>query len=79
MEIQNPTANVETVWVTLINGKGTVYSFSISLPAHSRYTGNINEIVVLRMLHPNDGTAGYQASMTVQTTNGSVFVLWRSS
>src|SRR5207247_9577177 len=34
LTIQNPTANVETVWVTLINGKGTVYSFSISLLAH---------------------------------------------
>ncbi len=77
LTIQNPTANVETVWVTLINGKGTVYSFSISLLAHSRYTVNINEIVVLRMLHPTDGTAGYQASMTVQTKDGSVFVAER--
>ena len=29
------------------------------------------------MLHPGDGTAGYQVSMTVQTTNGSVFVAER--
>ncbi len=77
LTVQNPTANLETVWVTLINGKGTVYSFSISVLAHSRYTVSINEIVVLRMLHPNDGTAGYQASMTVQTTDGSVFVAER--
>ena len=77
LTVQNPTNNLETVWVTLINGKGTVYSFSISVVAHSRYTLNINEIVVLRMLHPNDGTAGYQASMTVQTTDGSVFVAER--
>ncbi len=77
LTVQNPTNNVETVWVTVINGKGTVYSFSISVVAHSRYTVNINEILVLRMLHPNDGTAGYQASMTVQTTDGSVFVAER--
>jgi len=77
LTVQNPTNNLETVWVTLINGKGTVYSFPISVVAHSRYTVNINEIVVLRMLHPNDGTAGYQASMTVQTTTGSVFVAER--
>jgi hypothetical protein len=77
LTIQNPTANTETVWVTLINGKGTVYSFGVSVLAHSRYTLNVNENVVLRMLHPNDGTAGYQASMTVQTTDGSVFVAER--
>jgi streptogramin lyase len=77
LTVQNPTANVETVWVTLINGKGTVYSFSISVLAHSRYTVNINEDVVLHMLHPNDGTAGYQVSMTVQTTDASVFVAER--
>jgi hypothetical protein len=77
LTVQNPTNNLETVWVTLINGKGTVYSFSISVLAHSRYTVNINEIVVLRMLHPTDGTAGYQASMSVQTTDGSVFVAER--
>jgi len=77
LTVQNPTANLETVWVTLINGKGTVYSFPISVLAHSRYTVNINEAVVLRMLHSNDGTAGYQVSMTVQTTDGSVFVVER--
>lgn len=77
LTIQNPTANLETVWVTVINGKGTVYSLSIAVLAHSRYTININEIVVLHMLHANDGTAGYQASLTVQTTDGSVFVAER--
>lgn len=77
LTVQNPTANLETVWVTVINGKGTVYSFSIAVLAHSRYTVNINEIVVLHMLHANDGTAGYQASMTIQTTDGSVFVAER--
>ena len=77
LTVQNPTNNAETVWVTLINGKGKAYSFPISVVAHSRYTVNINEIVVLRMLQPDDGTAGYQDSMTVQTTNGSVFVAER--
>ena len=74
---QNPTNNLETVWVTLINGKGTVYSFSISVLAHSRYTLNVDEKVVLQMYHTGDGTAGYQVSMTVQTTDGSAFVAER--
>src|SRR5260370_1127530 len=72
LTVQNPTNNLETVWVTLINGKGTVYSFSISVLAHSRYTVNINEIVVLRMLHPNNGTAGYQPSMPFHTTHATL-------
>ena len=29
------------------------------------------------MLQPDDGTAGYQASMTVQTTDGNAFVAER--
>lgn len=63
--------------MTLINAKSTMYSFIIKVLAHSRYTLNINEIVVLRMLHPDDGTVGYQVSMTVQTTDSSVFVAER--
>ena len=77
LTVQNPANNLETVWVTLINAKGTVYSFQIRVLAHSRYTVNINEIVVLHMLHSGDGTAGYQTSMTVQTTDSSVFVAER--
>ncbi|HEX9134504.1 MAG TPA: hypothetical protein VF844_19625, partial [Ktedonobacteraceae bacterium] len=59
LTVQNPTNNLETVWVTLINGKGTVYSFSIPVLAHSRYTLNVDEKVVLQMYHTGDGTAGY--------------------
>jgi len=77
LTVQNPTSNTETVWVTLINGKGTVYTFSIPLVAHSRGTVNVVDLVVQHLFHPNDGTAGYQVSMTVQTTDGSVFVAER--
>jgi hypothetical protein len=77
LTVQNPTNNLETVWVTMINGKGTVYSFPISVLAHSRYTLNVDERVVLLMYHNGDGTAGYQVSMTIQTTDGSVFVAER--
>ncbi len=77
LTIQNPTNSLEQVWVTLINGKGTALSFPIPVIAHSRYTVNINEIVVLRMFYPGDGTAGYQVSMTVQTIDRSPFVAER--
>ena len=33
--------------------------------------------MVLAMYHSGDGTAGYQASLTVQTTDKSVFVAER--
>jgi len=77
LTVQNPTNKLETVWVTLINGKATLYSFSISVLAHSRYTVNIVDPVVQQMYHNGDGTAGYQVSVTVQTTDGSVFVAER--
>jgi polyvinyl alcohol dehydrogenase (cytochrome) len=77
LTVQNPTAKQETVWVTLSNGKGTAYEFALLVPAHSRYTVNVDEPVVLRMFHSGDGTAGYQVSLTVQTTDKSVFVAER--
>jgi len=41
------------------------------------YTVNMDEPVVLRMYHSGDGMAGYQVSLTVQTTDKSVFVAER--
>ena len=50
---------------------------ALAVGAHSRYTVNVDEPVVLAMYHSGDGTAGYQASLTVQTTDKSVFVAER--
>ncbi len=75
LTIQNPTSASETITATLINGKGTVYQFSLTIPAHGRGTANIVDPVVQHMFHANDGTAGYQVSMTVQSNN--VFVAER--
>ena len=81
LTVQNPTNNLEAVWVTLINGKGTVYSFPINVLAHSRYTLNINEIVFLRMLHPGDGTAGYRnpsaKAPVIDPWDEAPFLVWR--
>ena len=77
LTVQNPTGGQETVWVTLSNGKGTVYEMALAVGAHSRYTVNVDEPVVLAMYHSGDGTAGYQVSLTVQTTDKSVFVAER--
>ena len=77
LTVQNPTNTAETLWVTLINAKGTVYQFSLTVPAHGRGTANVTDAEVQHMYHTNDGTAGYQVSMTVQTTNRAVFVAER--
>jgi streptogramin lyase len=76
LTVQNPTTAQETVTTTLINGKGTVYQFSLTVPAHGRGTANITDYVVQHMYHTNDGTAGFQVSMTVRSTAG-VFVAER--
>jgi hypothetical protein len=47
------------------------------VPAHSRGTANITEVVVQHLYHANDGVAGYEVSMTVKTADGSVFVAER--
>jgi len=77
LTVQNPTAKAETVWITLVNGKSNSYQFSMMVGGHTRATMNLNEVVVQHLLHPNDGVGGYEISMTVQTTDGSVFVAER--
>jgi hypothetical protein len=77
LTVQNPTSNKETVWVRLVNGKSNTYQFSIVVEMRSRYTVNINDVVTQNLVHPNDGVGDYEVSMTVQTTDGSVFVAER--
>jgi virginiamycin B lyase len=73
LTVQNPTSNR----VTLVNGKSNTYQFSMGVGGHTRATVNLNEVVVQHLLHANDGVGGYEVSMTVQTTDGSVFVAER--
>ncbi len=77
LTLQNPTATAETVWVRLVNGKSNSYQFAQVVGGHTRATVNLNEVVVQHLLHANDGVGGYEISLTVQTTDGSVFVAER--
>lgn len=77
LTLQNPTAVAETVWVSLVNGKSRRYQFALVVGGQTRATVNLNEVVVQHLLQPNDGVGGYEISLTVQTTNGSVFVAER--
>ena len=77
LTVQNPTAAARAGVDTLVKGKSQAYQFSIVVGMQSRYTVNINDVVTKNLVHPNDGVGDYEVSMTVQTTDGSVFVAER--
>ncbi len=77
LTLQNPTANAETVYVTLVNGYGRTYTQAFNASAHSRTTVDINGLVVAHLLQSGDKYPGYEVSMTVQTLNGAPFVAER--
>jgi len=77
LTIQNPTANAETIYVTLVNGYGQTHVHTFTVGAHSRFTEDIASLV------QTDFNAGTNSqansfSMTVQTlNNGGAFVAER--
>ncbi|HEX9131524.1 MAG TPA: peptidase S53, partial [Ktedonobacteraceae bacterium] len=74
LTIQNPTANPETITATVANAVGTVYTFSVQVGAHSRYTVDMVATVIQHMFHPNDGYNGYEISLAVQSSSGPFVV-----
>ena len=70
LTIQNPTNNVETINITLVNAKGTIYTFGINVVANSRFTIDIVAMVLQHLYHSGDGFAGFEVSMALQSTNG---------
>ena len=79
LTLQNPTTNMETIWVTLFNAVGHNYTFPVTIDAHSRGTVDIVAVVVQNLYHNGDGFKGFEVSMTVQTitVNGGPFVAER--
>jgi hypothetical protein len=74
LTIQNPTATTETVNATLVNAVGTVYTFSVQVVAHSRYTVDIVATIMQHLYHNGDGYQGYEISMAVQSSSGPFVV-----
>ena len=70
LTIQNPTANLETITITLANAKGNVYTFSITVVSHSRFTLDIVGTVIQHLYHKADGYNGYEVSMAAQSSSG---------
>jgi|GEM_PF-707619 len=76
LTIQNPTANSETITITLVNAKSNVYTFPVTVVSHSRSTVDIVATVIQHLYHTGDGYNGYEVSMAVQS-NGGPFIAER--
>jgi len=79
LTLQNPAATPETIWVTLYNALGHIYTFSINVSPNSRATVDIVQVVFSNLYHNGDGYKGLEVAMTVQTTStaGGPFVAER--
>jgi endoglucanase len=72
LTLQDPTSNPETIYLTLVNGYGHVYSPpGILVPAFSRHTVDITALVLQTMIQPGSDHRGYEVSLTVYTTAGA--------
>jgi endoglucanase len=77
LTLQNPTANAETIYVTLVNGYGQTHVHTFTVGAHSRFTEDIASLVQTDFNAGTDSQAN-SFSMTVQTlNNGGAFVAER--
>jgi len=72
LTIQNPTANAETITVTLADEAGIFFTFQVVVGASSRYTIDIGNIVLAYMYHSGDGVNGYEVSMALQSSSAFV-------
>jgi endoglucanase len=70
LTVQNPTANTETVNVSLVNAMGTIYTFPITVVAHSRYTVDIVATVLQHMYQSGDTFKAFEVSMALQSSSG---------
>jgi hypothetical protein len=76
LTIQNPTTKDETISVILVNGAGKTSTQAVTVHANSRFTQDINALVQ-QVFNPGTNSASNAISMTVQTSDGSVFVAER--
>jgi streptogramin lyase len=77
LTLQNPTANLETIYLTMINGDGNVYTQSFAVAPNTRFTQDISALTLAHLVQPGDDFHAYEVSITVQTLDGSLFVAER--
>ncbi len=73
LNLYNPTDKMETIYVTLINGVGSVYSRSFSIEPHRHQNIDIATYVQNELGVPGNADS-YRVFLTVQTLNGQRFV-----
>ena len=76
LTIQNPTGNAETIYVTLVNGMARSSTQSFSVQANSRFTLDVTALVQ-QLFSPGTNSSANSISATVQTLDGSSFVVER--
>ncbi len=78
LTLQNPTATPETIYITMVNGYGRVFTLIMHIGANTRANVDVTAQVLINLVKPGDDHRGYEVSMTVQTlTNGGFFVVER--
>jgi hypothetical protein len=76
LTLQNPSTTAETITVSIVNGNHTVYDQQISVGANSRSTFDVSAAILTHLAIANN-IPSFEASMTVQSSNGAVFVAER--
>ena len=76
LTLQNPTANAETINITLVNGQGLLKTVQVPLGPSTRANFDVTAYVRANMGQAGN-TSSFEISMTVQTTDGSLFVAER--
>ena len=76
LTIQNPTNAAETISITLVNGMGQSYVQNVPVAANARFTEDIASLVQ-STFSAGSNINSNEFSMTVQTSNGAVFVAER--
>ena len=76
LTIQNPTSAAETISITLVNGMGRSYTQNEPVAANARFTEDIASLIQ-STFNAGSNINSNEFSMTVQTTNGAVFVAER--
>jgi streptogramin lyase len=77
LNLYNPTDKMETIYVTLINGVGSVYSRSFSIEPHRHQNIDITTYMQNELGVPGNASS-YRIFLTVQTLNGQRFVADRA-
>ncbi len=70
LTLQNPTANTETITISLVNALGRSYTFPITVGAESRSTVDIVATVLQHLYQSGDSFQAFEVSMALHSNTG---------